>query len=181
MKCIVRSYRDPDSPQAIAAFALDATGKVVCDNDLLLGELTDCGVLTGAGHFFPKDGAAFIRHLPWHFTGSFIRAELVEDAAVPGRITTVKFSPEALTFAVDGEAHAVAPRLGREARAEALRTGRVAEGLAPDVRITELAARFWLWCEDGLPESVADNPQPLSAADAGAALEHHLEALDSSR
>lgn len=43
--------------------------------------------------------------------------------------------------------------------------------------LRELAARWFLWSRDLLPESVAENPRALSESDAMEALENHLAAM----
>ena len=51
-------------------------------------------------------------------------------------------------------------------------------GFPPDsMSLHELAARWWLWKNNLLPESVAENPQALSEADAEVALANHLETM----
>lgn len=42
----------------------------------------------------------------------------------------------------------------------------------------ELAARWFCWAHDLLPESVGENPQALSPEDAAIALANHLERMD---
>lgn len=181
MKVIIRSHSDPASPYELGVFSLDPQGKVTCDNAGLLAELTACGVLTGAGHFFPSDGAEFLRHLPKHFLGSFVRAELVDDPPVMFAapvISGVELRPECLRLVLEREGREEVATLSGRPPIEEWSRGEGCTGCAADVRVRELWARWALWSCAGLPESVADAPQVLSAEDAAEALANHVEALE---
>lgn len=67
------------SQKQIARFWLSSTsGVVVSDNKLILKRLSQDGIKEhyskGGGQVYPADGNKFLKALPFHFSGSILRA-----------------------------------------------------------------------------------------------------------
>lgn len=81
MKVEVRNYyRDHAKGGLDCTWTLGADGHAVCDDPTEQKEVEHDGICGRHGRlYYPKDGEAFLRNLPYEYAGSsFIRAILID-------------------------------------------------------------------------------------------------------
>ncbi|WP_395740639.1 hypothetical protein [Prosthecobacter sp.] len=79
MKVEIRSYHHDPNGTLLRTWTLDRNGRAVCDNASVQEEAELDGIVGQGRMYYPKDGEAFLRHLPCEYANSsFVRAMIVE-------------------------------------------------------------------------------------------------------
>ena len=80
MKAELRLYYDPTEPETIATVVLEAGVAVVDTMDTDIAEMLARGIMGTGGKIFKlEDGEQFIRELPVAFSGSLLRAGVIDE------------------------------------------------------------------------------------------------------
>ncbi len=79
MKVEIRNYHRDPKGKLLHTWILDGNGRAVCDNTAEQEEVEHDGIISRGRKYYPKDGEAFLRNLPWEYANSsFVHALIIE-------------------------------------------------------------------------------------------------------
>lgn len=81
MKVEIRNYHPSNGGNGYLneTWSLDSNRRAVCDDPSVQEDAEREGIRSGGCHYYPRDGEAFLRQLPYEFANSsFTRAIVIE-------------------------------------------------------------------------------------------------------